>query len=330
MLRRTVALGGLCLSAVLVFARVVSAQAFVPPAGEGDVTTSYQNTWARGHLNSDGERINTDLVRAHSARWEIDFGLTDRLAVNASLPFVAARYGGTDPHPLGVRGDPSDLDDGTYHGAFQDFRFGTRFQLLARPIAITPFGDITVPSHHYESLGHSAVGLDLRALTAGVAAGGFVDAVLPGLYFETEVSHAIVEEVLGLRPNRTRVDAEIGYFVTPRFAIRFLESFLYTHDGLDYVGTEPTLAIHSGGVITRAHVLNHDRLQRANVLNLGGGIVVAVNESLSLMAAAATWVWGQSAHPHQAVTVGANWRFRTRGIAPSPSLHLTQRAGRFF
>lgn len=309
------------LSACLaVFPRVASAQAFLPPAGEGDFTTSYQNTFARGHLNIDGERINTDPIRAHSMRWEIDFWLTDRLAVTASLPFVASRYGGSDPHLLGVLGDPSALDDGTYHGGFQDFRFGVRFNVHARPVAITPFAEVTIPSHHYESLGHSAIGLDLRALTVGVAAAGFIDAVLPGMYFETEFSRAVVQEVVGIRPNRTRFDSEIGYFVTPRFAIRFLESFVYTHDGIDYVGTRPAVVVHSGGPTTRDHLLNHDRLQRANVLNLGGGVVFAVNDSLSVMAAAATWVWGQSAHPHQAVTVGANWHFRLRrgGAKPSP------------
>ena len=95
------------------------------------------------------------------------------------------------------------------------------YNVKARPVAVTPFADVTIPSHHYESLGHSAAGLDLRVLAVGVSAGGFIEAVLPGMYFETEFSHAIVEEVVGIRPNRTRFDSEIGYFVTPRFAIRF-------------------------------------------------------------------------------------------------------------
>ena len=103
---------GVCL---LLFVRTAAAQAFVPPAGEGNISTTYQRTFARGHLDDNGVLFtggdksfaeDPDIVHAQSVLWDVEFGVTDRLAVNLSLPAIAARYQGTDPHPLGVNGQP--------------------------------------------------------------------------------------------------------------------------------------------------------------------------------------------------------------------------------
>jgi hypothetical protein len=306
-----------------VFSHVASAQAFLPPAGEGNATVSYQDTSTRGQLNNAGEVISVDSTAARSLMWDAQFGLNDRLAVNASLPFITAKFaGGPSPHLVGVHGQPSDLDNGTYHGTFQDVHFGVRFNILrSRRMALTPFAEAIIPSHHYESLGQSVVGRDLRTLILGAAVGGFVDALLPGVYFQTEFSHAVVQEVLGIRANHSRIDSDVGYFVTPRFSVRFLESFQITHDGIDFIGPyPPAFSVHSGGAITRNHRLNHDRLLRSNFLNLGAGVSFAVNDSLDLSVSAAKMAWGENVQRLRDVTVGANWHFRTRrgGLQPSP------------
>ena len=50
----TVALVGAC---VVLLARTASAQAFVPEAGGGSITIAYQNLFARGHLDLNGDRM---------------------------------------------------------------------------------------------------------------------------------------------------------------------------------------------------------------------------------------------------------------------------------
>jgi hypothetical protein len=313
-----VALAGVSLA---LCSRVASAQAFLPPAGEGDVATTYQAAFTRGQLNNEGTLGAPDGTEAHSLTWDAEFGLSDRLAVNFSLPLIMAKFaGGPNPHLIGIHGQPSNLDNGKYHGSFQDFHFGVRFNVVrSRTFALTPFVEVSTPTHHYESLGQAVVGRDLRALIVGAAAGGFVDA-LPGLYLQTEVSHAVVQQVLGIRASPSRVNSEVGYYVTPRFAVRFLENFQLTHDGIDFVGPyPPTFTIHSGGAINRDYRLNHDRLLRSNFLNLGAGVSFAVNDSVDLFASTARMVWGENVQRHRDVTVGANWHFRTRAAAtPSP------------
>jgi hypothetical protein len=305
--------------------RHASAQAFLPPAGEGSVAVTYQNLFARGHLDLNGDRMTgpsgSDPTQAHSMILEADIGVTDRMAVSVSMPYIRSKYGGSTPHLVGGSGPIQEWDDGTYHGTFQDFRVGVRFKVIARPLAVSTFVAAIVPSHHYPSTAHAAVGKDLRAIVVGGAAGGFLDAIAPGLFFQTQFSHAVTQEVLDLRPNRTHLDAEVGYFITPRLSLSFVESYQMTHNGLDLIAfNDPMTVAHIHGhpeiPITGIYRRNHDRLQRSNFLNLGGGIAYALTDSLQVFAASSQTVWGENVHPMRALNIGMNVHFNVRRVLP--------------
>jgi len=285
--------------------RTTSAQAWLPPRGEGYVTLTYQHTWADGHLLGTGERASGanahDRVFSNTLTTDIDFGLTDRIAAHLALPFIAARYAGGAPHLVGVTGGLTTIDNGYYHGAFQDFRFGGRLQLLARPLAVTPFVDVIVPSQRYESRGHSVIGQDLHALVLGTNMGGLLDGVVTGLYYQGQVSYAVPERVAGYRPSRSRVDLEVGYFLKPRLSLRIHESFQTTHDGINFLQPGQT----------RVESLNHDRIHRYDFLDLGGGLAFAIADSWQIFTSGGGIVWGQNVHPHTAFLVGVNWHFAT-------------------
>jgi hypothetical protein len=306
---------------LFLFARAASAQAFVPASGEGNVTLAYQNLLADGHLDLNGDRMigpsGADRVYSHAVVCEVEFGVTDRWALHAALPYIRSRYVGTAPHRPGGAGPPREWDDGTFHGAFQDFRIGARYNIRTHPIAITPFGEVIIPSHHYQSIAHAAVGKDLRALVIGLSAGGFLDAVLPRMFFQTQVSYALVQEVLDVRPNRTRVEGEVGYFLTPRLPIRFLMSYQVTHQGVDVKGflpmTDGHIHDHPEIPFTGEFRASHDRLLRTNYLTFGGGGSVALNDSVDVFINILTTAWGENVHPLRAVTVGINTNFRLRG-----------------
>jgi hypothetical protein len=299
------------------FPTSVFAQAFVPPAGEGNVTIAYQNLFARGHLDLNGDRMEgpagTDPVWGHAFTVEAEFGLTRRLAVNASIPYIRSKYGGETPHLVGGTGPPQEWDDGTYHGTWQDFHLGLRYNVVTRPLAATALAEWVIPSHDYPPLAHAAVGKDLHALIVGGAVGGFVDRLLPGLFFQSQFSFARTEPVVGIRPNRSRVDGEVGYFITPRLAVRFLESCQLTHDGFDLISfaTPMTEALfHSTGTPIPANYRRyHDQLQRSDYLTLGGGAALAVNKSMEIFVAASQTVWGKNIHPLRGLSVGLNTHF---------------------
>jgi hypothetical protein len=309
----------------MLMTRAAAAQAFVPPAGEGSITIAYQNLLAHGHLDLNGDRMpgasGTDRVHTHAAVLEAEVGVTARWALNVALPYIRSRYDGDAPHRPQGTGAPREWDDGTYHQTFQDFRFGVRYNITTHPLAITPFAEAIIPSHHYPSIAHAAVGKDLRALVVGGAAGGFLDAISPRLFFQVQAAYAVVQDVVDIRPNRSRVDGEVGYFITPRLAVRFLESYQVTHHGLDVLAFSPMIAVevhdHAETAITSEHRVNHDRLQRANYFTLGGGFGFALNDSMQVFGNVVTVVWGENVHPLRGITVGLNTQFRTPWAANS-------------
>jgi hypothetical protein len=315
---------------LVAFPRAASAQAFLPPAGEGNVTISYQNLFARGHWDLNGDRMagesGRDPTQGHAIVMDVEFGLSERWAVNASLPYIWSRYEGSAPHHVMGTGPVQEWDNGEYHGTFQDFRVGVRYNVTRRPLAITPSVEVIIPSHHYASLAHAAVGKDLRAYVVGGAVGGFLDAFLPRLFFHTQVSYARVQDIaeirpIEIRPNRSRVDGELGYFITPRLSVRFLESYQVTHHGVDLISFATPMTegvIHDHPEIPFPPYRRfHDRLQRSNYLTLGGAVGFALNDSLEVFVDAAKMVWGESVHPLRAITVGVNKHFSTyRGARP--------------
>jgi hypothetical protein len=308
----------LALASVVLLPASVGAQ--TPPSGEGNVAITYQRLNTLGQLNTAGEFIAPDSTAAHSLVLDIEFGVADRVAVHATLPYIGVRFaGGPHPHTVGIHGQPSNLDDGRYHATAQDFHVGGRWALVQSPrVALMPFAEAVIPSHQYESLGQAVVGRDLRGLLIGAAASGFAD-VLPGLYYQAQASHSFVEKVLSLRANQTNLDSEVGYFITPRIAARFIEAFQFTHDGIEFVGTRPAIVIHGTNQTSRDIVLNHDRLLMTRVVNLGGGVSMGISRSMDLFASATKSTWGRNIQRDRTFSAGVNVHFRTRTGTASPS-----------
>jgi hypothetical protein len=148
------------LIAVLFVETTTFGQAWVPPKGEGEIALSYQDLFTRDHFNSDGTRHDYGHIRLFDVVQEIDYGVTNKFAVNVSLPYGIGKYHGSFPHQLPI-------DDGDYHGALQDFHVGFRYNLVKRPFQFTPFVAVALPSHHYEHFAHSAVGIDMWERTLG-------------------------------------------------------------------------------------------------------------------------------------------------------------------
>jgi hypothetical protein len=232
------------------------------------------------------------------------------MALSFRMPYVASKYPGPFPHRFERRTlTPTNRqDDGTYHGGVQDFNFAFRYRLPTRRVAMTPFVEGLVPSHEYESNAHAAIGKDLRGLGAGLNVGTFLG---PFAYVHTHYSYTVVERVVGIRPNRSRLDSEFGYFLTERLALRFAESLLITHDGWDFPEDPPP-----GSPL--AVLVHHDRLQKAQSLHLGGGLSFVLDDSWDVFASVLGFVWGRNGHAHTAISVGINRRFAFGGSGGQP------------
>jgi hypothetical protein len=270
-------------------------QAWLFPQGEGTVATSYQSIHVRDHAFALGESKDVGHTLSHTAIADVDYSLTSKLAIRMGLPFVAGRYNGTKPH---LPDDRPSLDDGAYHATFQDFSIDLRYNVSTAPIMVTPFFKAVIPSHAYEYFAHSAAGRDQHEYQIGTNLGRRLDPLLPQAYIQARYSYAFIERVLGIAPNRSDTEAQLGYFLTPRLSVLATTQWTHTHRGV-----ECRFEFHCG--LPDDQWFHHDQIAKANLLEAGGGAVFAATRSSEIFVSAGRSVAGRNTHLHAAVvTIG--------------------------
>jgi hypothetical protein len=269
------------------------AQAWVPDRGDGTISFTYQNYDVAGHFDVLGRENTNGGTRSHVLATEVDYGLTDTLALTVSLPFIASKYTGPPTYFVGPHEThPGPLDDGRYHGAFQDVRVEVRRLFWAGPVPIAPFVGVSFPSHEYETVGEAVPGRYRRDFQFGANAGFNLDRVLPGSYVQGRYSFATAERVNNFAFTRSNIDVEGGYAVMSRVVIRGLMNRQVRHQGpsLDQLAADWE---------------HHDRFIAPSYVNLGGGVSLSVTGSTDVYALLVTTISGNNgAHRARTVAVG--------------------------
>jgi hypothetical protein len=291
-----------CLAALsfcLALPAAAPAQAWIPPKGDGSVSVTYSNMYVRNHVDNTGRRSSAaGRIRTNSVVTSFEYGITDKLALNASLAHITAKYIGKSPH------GPD--DDGSYHPTFQDAHIELLYNALNRKSwVVTPFIGATIPTHDYETRGHSAVGRGFHELRLGANVGRQFERFLPASYVHARYSYAILNRFDDINLNRSDADFEVGWFANGRLSFRFIADLQKTHGGLATPLDQPHLDEHE--------IEFHDRITRSNYVNLGGGIGFSVNRSFGMHAAYLANVYARNTHAHGGLVVGISWNF-SRGL----------------
>jgi hypothetical protein len=292
-----------CLGALVLYLALpepACAQAWLPLDGEGQVTFTYQHIYIRDHLDYLGKPFDAGAIRAHTQVLSLEYGLTKKLALDADITHVTSRYEGPITNP-----PHGPVDTGVYHPTFQDARIGVRYNLVNKPVVLTPFVAVVIPTHNYESRGHSAVGRNLHELQMGVNLGRDLEGILPRSYIHGRYSFAVVEGVEEFNLNRSNADWELGYFATPRLSLRFTGMWQRTYGGINI----PIDRNHP-----HYHDL-HDRAARSNFIRLGGGASFSLTRALDLHADYTHTVSGINTHAASGISLGISWRFSRGGFS---------------
>jgi len=267
------AIGGLAVAS----GRTVHAQAWTPPKGEASVTFGLASSFANQHLDDNGNNLLLPSGAGWgSMRWndvgaDLAYGITDRLAVRVSLPFVVSRYEGEFAHPplAGHRNE----DDGNWHSTFGDFRAEARFKVTKGSLVVTPLLAFSAPSHSYEFYAHAAAGLGLKEGQVGVNVGRRLDPLVPDAYMQVRYMFTVPERVLDISHNRSNIYLDAGYFVTSAVTVSLIGEWQKTHGGWRVVDVP---------LPPDPNFLYHDQLLRADHLRLGGGLSYALTGSIEL------------------------------------------------
>jgi hypothetical protein len=302
-------------------------QAWLAPKGEGSVSVLYQYGIERLHAFADGRTKDRGHTYLSGVLTDVDFSVTDKLAVRISLPYIAGKYVGVNGHTL-VRGRPDTavaLDNGSFHGTLQDFRFDVRYNLSRRALNVVPFVQTTLPSHDYPTLAHAAVGLNLREYRLGANIGRRLNPMLPNAFIQGRYAFGFSQEVADIARKRSYGEVQLGYFLTRRVSVQGALVWTYSHNGNEH---DYNLFPDN---LTDEEWRNHDRISRAKLLDVGANAAYALNRSTSIVVGAGHSVTGANTHLRaMVVTVGIVKAFTTRlaieGAPETASLPNTSKA----
>jgi hypothetical protein len=273
----------------------VRAQASVPDRREGTLTVTYQNYDVVGHFDPQGHENENGGTRSHALVAELDYGVFDRAGLLVSVPFIASKYTGPPSYYVGpFLTYPGPLDDGTYHGAFQDLHIELRRQWWAGPVPVTPFVGGSFPTHPYETVGEAVPGRHRWDLQVGASAGVDLERILPGSYVHARYAYGRMQEVNDFPFTRSNIDLDVGVAATSRVLVRGLVNWQIRHTG-------PTIAQLAPDWV------HHDRFIAPSYVNLGGGPSLSLTRSTDLfvvlMAAAAG---SNGAHRQRTLALGVS------------------------
>jgi hypothetical protein len=270
------------------------------------VTVASQTIDNTGHLLTDGSLLPDGKSRNASLYFEVEYAITNRLAVSAGLPFVFARYIGPNPAP----GPPQAVDlCRCWQSAWQDFAFTARYAVASGSLAVTPSVSLGVPSHAYDYRGEAVVGRRLREARFGLAVGRRLDALSPKLSLQGSYAYAVVERVAGVANNRSNATIQAAWLASRKLSARGFATVQRTHGGLRAGTAPPPAEGFPWGEITSSDLFaQHDRLLRDNSLHLGGGLSYSLPR-IDLFGSFVKYVRGTDTHAGRVLTAGVSWPF---------------------
>jgi hypothetical protein len=301
MSRRSLLTTALLLMAALA-PSVAPAQAWLPDQGTLSTSLLFNDVLNREHWLPNGDTLDVGHTRSQTYAFLANYGVTDKLMVSASLPYIITRYWGPPSHG----GAPGfDVDDGKEHGSFTDLRVGLHYQLLEKPVALAPFVAYVTPVADYYTRGHAAQGRGLDELIAGLGIGKSLDPWLRGTYVQARVSYAWVEKLQDLKHDRGNLNLELGTFFTPRWNVSLYGAWQQTYGGIDVPVPR-----------TNPYFQHHDALAADEFFNAGVGSGFAINPRLTAYTVFMHGFSGKNGHRmNQGLTIGFSYGYRPRAEA---------------
>jgi len=282
--------------------RPAAAQAWGPRAGEGGVTPTTQVIDHIGRIFGD-QRFDCCATTNVAIALDVDYGLTNRWSVSATLPFVFAKYNGEPPSPEFSWLPYQEVDScHCLHGGFQDLGIGVHYNLMRvrRSFSLVTSASIGQPTHNYEYAGEAVIGFGLTELALSADASKRLDFIAPGLSVDGHYGYTIVERALDISHNRSNVRLTPSYAFRRHIEGHMILSWQHTHGGLQFpADIAPYPERYS----------EFHRLLRDNYFQAGAGVSYNWHDWDLSMAVLGT-VSGSNTHNVRVYTFSAGHSFR--------------------
>jgi hypothetical protein len=259
------------------------------PAHQGRITFALQSLHTGSLITDAGTIPGHTETDTQVARIGIDYMLTGRWELHASLPYIRKRSnGGPGAHRLDILTTPHPeatfLDDGEYHSNFQDFELGLSYHAQWHGLQLEPLVLLQVPASDYDFFANAATGQHVKRLHLGMDVSR--QALGSNFYWTAGYSYVFQEEVLGINSSKNHFRVGAGYFFTPRFSVRAFANGSYGkgRNSSDFTDRTSEAWYH------------HDQTSRHNYAITGLGANWQATPRYSVSISAATMVWGRTVH----------------------------------
>lgn len=271
---------------------------------KGDASLRVEYQYIRtGTFYDDNIELDYWTTDSHIALLSGDYALSDRWTVYAALPYVQKRFNpgemfGGDPHnpndPWWIDFVPPDkrfIDDGSYHGGFQDFSFGVSYLALDGPLTVSPYIAYGFPTNNYPFYAKAAIGVNLWNIPVGVSLS--YTPYFSDWYFSGNLAYVFSEKPLDINVDYWLGFLAAGYWFKPKFTMNIFISTKYIIDGLELpwdFTDDPTYGKFPEDFDT-PEWWQHDRLLGHRFVNAGIAFDYFHNQQLKLSGSFYTGIW---------------------------------------
>jgi hypothetical protein len=271
--------------------------------GHGSVSIGYENILVNGFLPDIGPPKEIGTVRSRRVDLDVEYYVANNWSITAGVPYISNRYEGARPHcptntppqcvadKIAVLSPPHPesqfLDDGDYHGTWQDWNLGVAYHTNIDTYYITPSITAYIPSHHYTFFAQAAVGQDLQQVELAVNLAHQFD--FSNFYYQVGYGYVFSQETLGYNVNYSKFDLELGYYVSPQLTLR-VSSLGKLGNGVQFSQFTNSLTDYQTNNIW----YHHDQITAHEYVGVGGGLDYLFNEKYTFSTTLQTLVWGSS------------------------------------
>ncbi len=238
-------------------------------------------------FKSDTLTVDAGTTDTHALLLSGVLSLNERWKIWGAIPYVQKRL--VDPTGYGTHNPlvdfwqytPPDLrfvDDGEYHGGFQDLTAGVQYLAKDGPLRVSPFASIIVPVSDYPIYGGATIGRGLNEFHVGVSLE--FTPYFSDWYFQADVAYAFSESVVGVDLDYWLTYFSAGYFLSPRFATRLFVTSRNAPNALNYPEDFEPYETH----YDNEYGWRHDQTLKHNYMNAGIGLDYLVSEQYEVSA----------------------------------------------
>jgi len=281
--------------AVLVFGpRLARAQAWTPPQNTLTLSGSYQLGYGTHADNLTATVIHQYFIP------DVQYGITDNLAIGASLPILAVK---TDASTMATFAH-GPWDDGTYHSTLTDARVTVRYSIPIKFLTITPQIGASTPVQDYPVQGFAAAGRHLTAGYLGVNVGADLSDYIPRTLLHFAYEFALVQRYNDAGPSVAEFSQN---YSTTTFEVDHRLGRFTLHAGLDYHNNDGGITFADFSFINPTQRSYHDAILLERILLVGGGVSYSATDHVDLFVSARIFAWGANTQNSSIFAVGASW-----------------------